>query len=113
MSGQRRQRERWQRGGEGAEEHKFNAATTLAEEKTETGRERGRNGKEVCDAAQTDWPLRNSRGGQEASGSRAVQCGVQSGPESYITELRHAVTQIPGEIRHSARVRGGQSRSRI
>lgn len=112
MSGQQRQREGWRRGGEGTEEHEFNAATRLARERQKKKRG-GRKAKEVCDAVQTDWPLRNSRGRQKASRSRAAQCGVQSGPESYIIEWSHAVTKISGEINHSARVTGGQSREHI
>lgn len=76
MSGQQRQRERWWRAGEGTEER--NAATRLAGERQkktktkQTERERGRNGTEVCDAVQTDWPFEKQQGpseGQQEPGS--------------------------------------------
>lgn len=61
---------------------KFNAAARLAGER----QERGRNRREVCDAEQTDWPLRNSRGCQTVSRSRSAQCGFYTGPNKNITD---------------------------
>lgn len=88
MSGQQRHRDRerwWSGGGEGKKEHK-NTRSMLQPGLLKKELREGKNGKEVCDAMQTDWPSRNSRGRQKASRSRAAQSGVQSGPESYIIE---------------------------
>lgn len=71
MSGQQRQRER----GGGEQERRWKNASQsirLCWRKTEKyrDRERGGNGTEVCDAAQTDWPSRNRGGGGASEGQQ-------------------------------------------
>lgn len=107
MSGQQRQREGWRR-GEGKEEHKFSAATVLAGGRQKRGGKKWERGLR-CSADRLAFEKQQG----PSEGQRAAECGVQSGPESYIIEWSHAVTQISGEINHSARVTGGQSREHI
>lgn len=114
MSSQQRQREVAERKERGQRNISSMLQPGLLEKRQKNrDRERERNGEEVCDAVQTDRPLRNSGGCQKASRSWAAQCGSQSGPESYIIEWSHAVTQISGKINCSARVTGGQSREQL
>lgn len=107
-----RERERWR----GARERNSMLRPGLLEKdrSTETGREKGEMGQRFCDAVQTGWPSGDSGGpseGQQEPGS-TVRFSIRI-RKSYIIEWSHAVTQISGEINHSARVTGGQSRKHI